>query len=93
MEKCRKSTEIRIYYKEIYSKIKKNTLLYYLDRFHTLVEKKFRKIWPFFHFILVQKVISRHIFPRLGALRPLDVEKNVSWNHFLNLDNMEQMVK
>ena len=41
--------------------MKKNTLLHYLDRFHTLVEEISKLFDHFFHIILVQKVISRNL--------------------------------
>ena len=52
--------------------------------------RKIKKIFGhFFHFIAVQKVISRHIFRRRGAEGP-ETSKNVSRNHFLNQDKMEK---
>ena len=53
---------------------------------------KIKKIFGhFFHIIEVQKVISRNFSISRGR-RPREMEE-VSRNHFLNQDNMEQMVK
>ena len=57
-----------------------------LGRF-PLVRKIKKNFGHFFHFIAVQKVISRHIFRRRGAEGP-ETSKNVSRNHFLNQDKM-----
>ena len=64
----------------IYSKIKKNTLLHYFDRFHTLLGKiteTFRTVFPYY---LGSKSDSRNLF-HFSGLRP-SKWKNVSWITF-----------